>query len=136
MASSYEILFSETVPETVTPTIITNVEQITARALPSNIVYYVRLPDILQDPQNTADILDVWAGWLNQLATTPGVRAVVWVQDVDASDMVVDTLDITVASTSGKMQVTLTGVPTEETVSQWQARVRTTRDALDALEAE
>ncbi len=135
MADNYEILASETVPEQVTPTLTRQVDQVTARALPSGIVFYVRYTSVIDDPENVHEIETIWAGWLNELNATPGVVSVQWIQDIDESDQVVDTLNITVDSSSGKMQTTLIGVPTEETVAQWQARVAAARKGLDAVEA-
>ncbi len=134
MASNWEPVASETVPEQVTPTEIRNVDQQAGRALPSGIVYYVRFSSVIDDPENVDQIMGIWADWLNELNATPGVVSVTWVQDIDSSDQTVDTLSIVVDSSNNSLQtVTLNNVPTEESVSQWQARVSSARAALDKI---
>lgn len=134
MPATWEPIASETVTEVVTPTLTREVEQIVARAAPSGIVFYVRLPDILQDPVNTAEIVGIWAGWMNELGATPGVLSVSWVQDIDATDQVVDTLRTEVASSSGRLSATLT-LRTEDNVSTWQTQIAAARATLDQIEA-
>ena len=132
--ANWEPVASETLPEQVTPTEIRNVDQVTGRALPSGIIYYVRFTSVIDDPANVDAIMSVWAGWLNELNATPGVVSVTWVQDINASDQVVDTLTIVVDSTTNALlTATLNDVPTEENVSQWQQRVADARAALDQI---
>ncbi len=117
-----------------TPTEIRNVDQQAGRAIPSGIVYYVRFSSVIDDPENVNEIMGIWADWLNELNATPGVVSVTWVQDINASDQSVDTLTIVVDSSNDSFRtVTLNDVPTEESVSEWQARVASARAALDKI---
>lgn len=136
MASNFEILASARVSEYVSPTVSQDVLEVTARALPSGIVFYVRFPPVIDDPVNIAEITGTWAGWLNELNATPGVVSVSWIQDIDASDQIRDRLSVTIDSTDGRMQFTRDDIPLSDSVAQWQAAVAKTRAQLDAIEAQ
>lgn len=135
MPANWEPLASQTVSEVISPTKIREVEQITARALPSRVVFYVRLPDILQDPVNTAEIVGLWADWINEVAATPGVVGVTWVQDIDTSDQLEDTIVLTVASSSGTLTADVTVRDIGPGSSTYKRQVDTARAALNQIEA-
>ncbi len=107
MASNYEILAGEHTVELLGATDVQDVYQVTARALPSNAVYHVRFPPILQDPTAIADILGVWAGWYNDAAALPNVVGVSTLQDVNAAGQIDDVNQLTVRSNSGRLTQTI-----------------------------
>lgn len=113
MAGGYEILSSETTVELLGATDVQDVFQVTARAQPSGVVFNVRFPPIIDNPQSIRDILGEWAGWYNDLAALPHVAGLVNLQDIDAAGQINDVTQVTVRSTSGKTNYTIT-VPGED----------------------
>lgn len=107
MASNYEILSGEHTVELLGTTDVQDVYQVTARSIPSNVVYHVRFPPIIDDPQSIDDILSEWAGWYNEAAALPGVVGVATLQDIDASGQINDLNEITVRSASGRLNQTI-----------------------------
>lgn len=134
MASNYEILAGENTVELLGATDVQDVYEVTARALPSNAVFHVRFPPVLDDPANIADILGVWAGWYNDAAALPGVVGVTTLQDVDASGQINDLNEITVRSASGKTHQTISVTGEDLGTPKVAAAVEQAVAQLDALE--
>jgi len=135
MAADYEIVASQSTVEVLDGATAVNVIEISARAVPSNVVFSVRFPPAISDPASISGILAVWAGWYNELAATPGVVAVQFTQNINAANQLVDGMAVTISSTSGRMNFTRYDIPLSGTVAQWQEAVAETRAQLDAIEA-
>lgn len=135
MAGNYQVVASQSTVEVIDNTNAQEVLEITAQAQPSGVVYSVRFPPIIADPDSIAGILGAWADWYNQLAATPGVVAVQFTQNINAANQLEDGMAVTVASSSGKMRFTRYDIPLTDTVAEWQQAVAETRAQLDAIEA-
>lgn len=133
MASSYEILASESATELVGDQ-LKDVLEISARSLPSGVVFKVRFPPVINDPETIATVLSAWGDEYNDIAAQPGVVGVRFLQDFDASDQVQDKLVVTIDSTSGAMQITRTDIPFEWYPAKMKAAIAETRAQLDAIE--
>lgn len=136
MAASYEILASESTVELLGDTTLKDVLEITARSLPSGVVFKVRFPPVINDPGTIATVLGAWGDEYNDLSATPGVVGVAFRQDIDGSDQLKDKLVLTIDSTSGKMQITRDDLPFEWYPAKLKAAIAETRDQLDAIEAQ
>jgi hypothetical protein len=102
MAANFESLSGEHTVELLGLTDVQDVYQVTARSIPSNVVYHVRFPPVIQDPESISVILSEWATQYNALASLPGVVGVGTFQDVDASGQINDVTQITVRSDDGR----------------------------------
>lgn len=107
MADNYELLSGEHTVELLGATDVQDVYQVTARSVPSGVVYHVRFPPVIQDATSVRDILAAWAGWYNDAAALPGVVGISTLQDVDLSGQLQDVNEVTVRSTSGKLTQTI-----------------------------
>ena len=107
MASNYEILAGENTVQLLGATDVQDIYQVTARAIPSGAVFHVAFPPVIDDPENIAEILGVWAGWYNDAAKLPGVVGVSTLQDVDAAGQINDVNEVTVKSSSGRTNQTI-----------------------------
>jgi hypothetical protein len=102
MAANFESLSGEHTVELLGLTDVQDVYQVTARSIPSNVVYHVRFPPVIQDPESISVILSEWATQYNALSALPGVVGVGTFQDVDASGQINDVTQITVRSDDGR----------------------------------
>jgi hypothetical protein len=126
MAGNYTVVASQSTVEVLDNTTAQDVLEITAQAQPSGVVYSVRFPPVIADPDSIAGILGAWA---------PGVVAVQFTQNINAANQLVDGMAVTVSSSSGRMQFTRYDIPLTDTVEQWQQAVAETRAQLDAIES-
>lgn len=107
MAANFETLSGEHTVELLGLTDVQDVYQVTARSLPSNVVYHVRFPPVIQDAESVSVILGEWATQYNALAALPNVVGVATLQDVDASGQINDITQITVSSDDGRFTQTI-----------------------------
>lgn len=107
MAGDFEVLAGESTVELIGATDVQDVYQVTARALPSGVVYHVRFPPAINDPESIRVILGEWATQYNALVALPGVVGVSTLQDVDAAGQISDVTDVTVRSNSGRLSSTV-----------------------------
>lgn len=134
MARNYEPLSSEHTVELLGSTDVQDVFQVTARAIPSGVVYHVRFPPVIQDPETIEVVLTEWATQYNALRNLPGVVGVGTLQDVDASGQLNDVTQITVSSDSGKLTQTIDDPNFGAVDDRVRAEVDTAVAQLNAIE--
>ena len=72
-AGEYEVLSSETTVELLGVSDVLDVQQVTARALPSNVVFHVRFSGPQFTPTDVAYFLGRFSGYFNALSAIPNV---------------------------------------------------------------
>lgn len=108
MAALYDILGQYTVVEFKPPNKETKMHEVVARAKPSGIVFYVRLVPTATLPAAVSAACNQVAKAVNADANLPGVTGIAINQILDQNNQVDYTLDVTVESSSGNSEMTIT----------------------------
>lgn len=133
--ANYEPLAGEHTVELLGATDVQDVYQVTARAIPSGVVYHVRFPPVIQDPTTVSVVLTEWATQYNALAAVPGVVGVSTLQDVDAAGQLNDITQITVSSATGRFTAVIEDPNFGAVDSRVMDEINTTIANLNAIEA-
>lgn len=119
-----------------------DVQQVIARALPSNVSFPLRVtltPKLLADPGGVAEAVSEIAsrrsGYVAYALEVPGVTGMYAVQEFTPSNQQEDHWVLTIESTSGMTQTTRSITFRQIVPSQLVPIVRKVRAALDAIEA-
>jgi hypothetical protein len=133
--ANYEILSGEHTVELLGATDVQDVYQVTARALQSHVVYHVRFPPVIDDPETIAVVLTEWATQYDDLRALPYVVGVGTLQDIDASGQINDITQITVGSASGRLSAVLEDPNFSVVNDAVGSKIAALRAKLDAIEA-
>jgi len=140
MAAAYEFIGAEQVVELVPPASTQQVQQVTARATESGIVFLASFgPDYYARTADVAEYLAQLANGFDQFANVPGVVSIGTIQTINPANQLVNMIDVTVRSTSGKSTTTFEwSYPTVDffapVYSRFVAEVDRQIAVLDAVE--
>lgn len=134
MAGNYEVLAGESTVELVGATDVRDVQQITARAIPSGVVFHMRFTPAEYKPAIVQGLTSSFADQFNNLAAMPHVVGVATIQDIDGVGQIVDKLLITISSSSGKTSITRDDLHFTFDPSLLQNQIAETVANLDAIE--
>jgi hypothetical protein len=134
-AGEYEVLASESTVELIGLTDVRDVQQVTARAIPSDIVYHVRFAGSEFTASDVPYFLGRFAGFYNALAAVPGVVGVSTFEDITAAGQLREMMQITVSSTSGRMSANIEEPDRLRTLAFTADLVAQLRAKLDQIEA-
>jgi hypothetical protein len=140
---AYELLSMEPTIQVLSPEIVLDAKRITARALPSGIVFSVfytappvTAPDRIEpDAARIARALAYWSDIWNANADVPGVLSIGMSQEVDAAGQLKDQVLVFVASTSGRSTDLVTLGPRNFMQPLFGEAVAASRARMDAIEA-
>jgi hypothetical protein len=132
---AYEILAGEKTIELVGLADVNDVNQVTARAIPSDIVFHVRFKGNEFSSANVIYFLKRFAGYYNTLAELPHVVGAQVYEDITAAGQLRDMMEVTVASTSGVLTTTITETGIGRSLDYMQQQVNAAAANLDAIEA-
>src|SRR5438876_227842 len=103
MAANYTYISGEPVIVLIPPASSQEMQQVTARANVSGIVFLAEFAQgQLDTPGDVADYLNSLALQFDQYAGTAGVVGLSTVQEMDANNQLVNEINVTVSSTSGR----------------------------------
>ena len=138
MAQAYTFLGSEQVTEILGPTTSEQVQEVTAQAVKSGVVFLARFPpELYIYPDEVALGLNQLAERFDEWSAIPGVAAIATGQDLNPANQLRDYTEITVVSTSGRSSDSFRWVyPVGEfqTVQPLLDKVKQVRGVLDAVE--
>lgn len=138
MAQAYSFIGSEQVTEILGPTISQQVQEVTAQAVKSGVVFVARFPPELYIYPNEVQLgLNQLAERFDEWSAIPGVTSIATGQDLTPSNQLHDYTEITVTSTSGKSSDSFRWVyPVGEfqTIQPLLDKVKAVRKMLDAVE--
>ena len=134
-AGEYEVLSSETTVELLGVSDVLDVQQVTARALPSNVVFHVRFSGPQFTPTDVAYFLGRFSGYFNALSAIPNVVGVTTFEDIDAAGQLQDMMQVTVRSDSGRMSSSLIEQSVGRSLGIMQEEVAQLVSTLDSIEA-
>lgn len=106
MAGNYKVLSGLTTTELIGTTQTQDVELYTLQAMPSGVVFYVRIPNDLLDSNLLDSLASNEADLYNAIAAIPNVAAVSMFEDITPANQISDRLVLTIRSTSGRSTVT------------------------------
>lgn len=139
MAANYTVLSGLTTTELVGATATQDVELYTVQAIPSGVVFYVRLlilPGFTEFEQSVFDSLAAnLADLYNGIAAIPHVIGVSMYEDITPSNQITDRLVLTISSTSGKSSITLDDPSFNLDPNYMTGVVNDVVSRLDAIEA-
>lgn len=134
-SGDYDLISSQPTVEIIGAQDVQDVQEIVARALPSNVVFTLRFLPEAYVPELVASLTSQFAGYFNAAIQIPGVAAVSTYQDVNAADQLEDVMQFVVISTSGKSTFPLVITPLGRNLDLVAEDVAATRKNLDAIES-
>jgi hypothetical protein len=140
MADRYSFVSEELVTQIIPPTSSVTEHQVTAQALRSGVGYVARFPkELYVFPDEVALSLNALADGFDTFSAIPGVDGIAAIQEIDTQNQIIDRIDVTVVSTSGKSSTVFrTYYPTVDLpavrIQAFEHEVARQRAILDAVE--
>lgn len=136
MADSFEILGAVGTVELVGGTKTQPVRQVTARAIPSAVIFTLVVAASDYTPQKIPLIFGTVADALNKCSEVPGVETINVYQDVNDAGQFVNKVDVGVTSSSGNSDETISvpyGSIFDDRFASLVGKARANMDAIEGL---
>jgi hypothetical protein len=102
VAGNYDILSMQRVVQLVGGTDVVDAEQVMVQTIPSGVVFPLLFAPNEATPTFIAPLAEKYAAELEIAMAAPSVGAIQVVQDTNAANQLIDTLELTAISTSGR----------------------------------